>query len=83
MPICISPERLAEGLEGVRASANGRAVSVAAVLPALIGGTIEDVRLYEPERLAELAAAGVFGDEYSITEATSADTSPPSNRATR
>ena len=50
MPIWISPERLAEGLEGVRASANGRAVAAAAVLPALIGGTIEDARLYLSRR---------------------------------
>ena len=67
-----SPLRL--GDEPPLARAPFRGEHTEAVLVELCG--------YAPERLAELAAAGVFGDEYSITEATSADDSPPSNRAT-
>ena len=52
-----------------------RGEHTAAVLRELCG--------YAPERLAELAAAGVFGEGYSITEATSAETSSPKSRATR
>jgi crotonobetainyl-CoA:carnitine CoA-transferase CaiB-like acyl-CoA transferase len=38
---------------------------------------------YGPERLRDLAEAGVFGGGYSITEATSAESSSPNSRPTR
>ena len=50
MPLWISSERLAEGSERVSAAAHGRAVTVAVVLPALIGGTTEEARLYLSRR---------------------------------
>jgi crotonobetainyl-CoA:carnitine CoA-transferase CaiB-like acyl-CoA transferase len=68
-----SPLRLGDDPLVERAPFRGE--HTAAVLGELCG--------YAPERLAGLAAAGVFGEGYSITEATSADTSSPKSRATR
>jgi probable F420-dependent oxidoreductase len=50
MPIWISPERLAQGRERLRAVADGRTVTVAVVLPAVVGGTTEEARLYLSRR---------------------------------
>jgi probable F420-dependent oxidoreductase len=45
MPIWVSPERFADGLEDLRAKAGGRELTAAVVLPALVGGTVEAARL--------------------------------------
>ncbi len=68
-----SPLRLGDDPPLERAPFRGE--HTAAVLGKLCG--------YAPERLAELAAASVFGEGYSITEATSEETSTPKSRATR
>jgi alkanesulfonate monooxygenase SsuD/methylene tetrahydromethanopterin reductase-like flavin-dependent oxidoreductase (luciferase family) len=47
MPIWVSPERYAEGL-----AALGRERTAAVVLPALVGGTVEEARLYLSRRYA-------------------------------
>jgi len=47
MPIWVSPERYAEGL-----AALGRGHTAAVVLPALVGGTVEEARLYLSRRYA-------------------------------
>jgi probable F420-dependent oxidoreductase len=52
MPIWVSPERFARGLEQVRAQAAGREVVPAVVLPAHVGGTPEEARLYLSRRYA-------------------------------
>ncbi len=44
---------------------------------------LSEVCGYSPERLRALAEAGVFGDGYSITEATSAESSASKRRSTR
>jgi crotonobetainyl-CoA:carnitine CoA-transferase CaiB-like acyl-CoA transferase len=45
--------------------------------------TLSEVCGYSPERVRALAEAGVFGEGYSITEATSAASSSPSRRPTK
>jgi probable F420-dependent oxidoreductase len=52
MPIWISPERFAEGLARLREQAGDRPVAAAVVLPALVGGTNEQVRRYLSSRYA-------------------------------
>ena len=47
MPIWVSPERYAEGLAKL-----GREHTAAVVLPALVGGTVEEARLYLSRRYA-------------------------------
>ena len=47
MPIWVSPERYAEGLATL-----GRERTAAVVLPALVGGTVEEARLYLSRRYA-------------------------------
>jgi alkanesulfonate monooxygenase SsuD/methylene tetrahydromethanopterin reductase-like flavin-dependent oxidoreductase (luciferase family) len=47
MPIWVSPERYAEGLAKL-----GRDKTAAVVLPALVGGTVEEARLYLSRRYA-------------------------------
>jgi probable F420-dependent oxidoreductase len=52
LPLWVSPERLALGIERVRAHAGGRRVTAAVVLPALVGGTVEEARRYLSRRYA-------------------------------
>jgi probable F420-dependent oxidoreductase len=52
LPLWVSPERFASGIERVRAEAAGREVSAAVVLPALVGGTTESGRRYLSRRYA-------------------------------
>jgi probable F420-dependent oxidoreductase len=56
MPIWVSPKRLERGLEEVRQHAAGRDVTGAVVLPALVGGTNEEVRQHLSRR---------YGTEFS------------------
>jgi len=56
IPLWISPERYARGLDALRAEANGRDVTPAVVLPSLVGGTAEEARLYLSRR---------YGTEFS------------------
>jgi probable F420-dependent oxidoreductase len=52
LPLWVSPERLAEGLEEVRRQADGRPVTAAVSLPALVDGSAEEARLYLSRRYA-------------------------------
>ena len=56
MPLWVSPERFAEGLDQLRNAAAGRDLSAAVVLPALVGGTTEEARRYLSQR---------YGSEFS------------------
>src|SRR6185369_3005296 len=56
LPIWVSPERFAAGLETVRAHAAGRGVTAAVVLPALVDGTVEQACRYLSRR---------YGTEFS------------------
>src|SRR5713101_8383934 len=56
MPLWVSPDRFAEGLDQLRDAAAGCDVTAAVVLPALVGGTTEEARLYLSQR---------YGSEFS------------------
>jgi probable F420-dependent oxidoreductase len=56
MPIWVSPERFRRGLEEVREHAGGREIAAAVVLPALVGGPVEEARRYLSRR---------YGTEFS------------------
>jgi alkanesulfonate monooxygenase SsuD/methylene tetrahydromethanopterin reductase-like flavin-dependent oxidoreductase (luciferase family) len=56
MPLWVSPDRFAEGLDQLREAAAGREVTAAVVLPALVGGTTEEARRYLSQR---------YGSEFS------------------
>ncbi len=57
IPVWVSPERLARGLEEVEEHAGGRRIVPAVVLPALVGGTSEEARGYLSRR---------YGTEFTI-----------------
>lgn len=52
LPLWVSPERLSHGLERVREQSRGRRIAAAVTLPALVGGTVEEARLYLSRRYA-------------------------------
>ena len=52
LPLWVSPERLAAGIGQVRAHAGDRRITAAVVLPALVGGTVEEARRYLSRRYA-------------------------------
>jgi probable F420-dependent oxidoreductase len=56
IPLWVSPERYARGLDALRAEANGRELTPAVVLPSLVDGTVEEARLYLSRR---------YGSEFS------------------
>src|SRR4029077_5956688 len=56
MPLWVSPERFAEGLDQLCDAAARRDVTAAVVLPALVGGTTQEARGYLSQR---------YGSEFS------------------
>jgi len=56
LPLWVSPEKLADGLVQVRRQAEGRPITAAVSLPALVDGSIEEARRYLSRR---------YGTEFS------------------
>jgi len=66
IPIWVSPERFAEGLARLRAEAGGRALAAAVVLPALVGGTVEQAREHLSRRYATEFSTHAI-ERYAVT----------------
>jgi len=66
IPIWVSPERYARGLEQLGVEAAGREVTAAVVLPTLVGGSVEDARAYLSRRYATEFAAHAI-ERYCLT----------------
>ncbi len=66
IPIWVSPDRYARGLEQLRVEAGGREVTAAVVLPSLVGGSVEEARTYLSRRYATEFAVHAI-ERYCIT----------------
>jgi probable F420-dependent oxidoreductase len=66
LPLWVSPDRYARGLEALREQAGAREVTAAVVLPSRVGGSVEDARAYLSRRYATEFAAHTV-ERYCLT----------------
>jgi alkanesulfonate monooxygenase SsuD/methylene tetrahydromethanopterin reductase-like flavin-dependent oxidoreductase (luciferase family) len=66
LPLWVSPDRYARGLDAVREQAGGRDVTAAVVLPSRVGASVEDARAYLSRRYATEFAAHTV-ERYCLT----------------